>query len=98
VRTWLPIVGYLLGAVITGRITALRFLRDGDPREDAAFMAVVFAVMWPFVAAVVAILAPLFLVGWLLTHPTRSQRREQDAERVAALAKRYDLPNPSETP
>jgi nitrate reductase NapE component len=98
---WLLLVAYLGGALVAGRLTFLaqskaRYL---DDREERAFNAVLVAVLWPVVAAIAAVGAPFVGLGWLLSRPTRQERRaeqerrrERERAETVRLAREFGLP------
>jgi membrane protein required for beta-lactamase induction len=101
VKGWLFIIGYPVGALVAGRLAFIAESRGGYPgdREERAFTAVLVAVLWPLVAAIAAVVAPFVGLGWLLSRPTRQERRaeqeknrERERAETARLTREFGLP------
>lgn len=68
-------IGYLLAVLIVGRIVFVGAHNRGMCHDDATFVAVVAGVFWPVVALATAALLPFIAIGWLVSRPTRRDRR-----------------------
>jgi hypothetical protein len=82
VVAWFVAAGFLwmVGAVVVGR----RFSDSSIPPNDR----LIFAFLWPLIAAIAIIASPFLLSGWLILRPSKAERlkAEQDA-REAEIAK-----------
>jgi membrane protein implicated in regulation of membrane protease activity len=99
---WWWVAGYVVGALIAGRIAYVANVpEDGHDDEGAAvFVGVFVALFWPAWLGLALALAPVAALVWLITRPTRAQRaarRERDATLAGVeaqrLAREFNLPD-----
>lgn len=78
-RELLTLAGYLAGWIVTARLLFVWQAREDD--EADSFVPVVLGLIWPIVLGVTVALVPFAAVGWLISRPTRAERRARRAQR-----------------